>query len=77
MNLLITCFLLGLTEALVVNENVVFHKENEVAITRSKWLYTLVIDLNPYENFLTRLAVDVENAAIVARNLVQLYDTPR
>ena len=34
-------------------------------------------DLNPYENFLTRLAVDVENAAIVARNLVQLYDTAR
>ena len=77
MNLLITCFLLGLTEALVINENVVFHKENEVAITRSKWLFTFVIDLNPYENFLMRLAIDVENAAIVARNLVQLYDTPR
>ena len=77
MNLLITCFLFGLTEALVVNENVIFHKENEVAITRSKWLFTFVIDLNPYENFLMRLAMDVENAAIVARNLVQLYDKPR
>ena len=31
----------------------------------------------PNENFLMRLAIDVENAAIVARNLVQLYDTPR
>ena len=77
MNLLNTCFLLGLTEVLVINENVVFHKENEVAITRSKWLFTFMIDLNPYENFLTRLAIDVENAAIVARNLVQVYDTPR
>ena len=69
MNLLITsCFLLGLTVALVINENVFFfHKENEVAITRSKWLFTFVIDLNPYENFLMRLAIDVENAAIVAR----------
>ena len=74
MNLLIRCFLLGLTEALVIKENV-FHKENEVATTISKWLFTFVIDLNPYENFLTRLAIDVENAAIVARNLVQLYDT--
>ena len=45
MNLLITCFLFGLTEALVINENVVFHKENEVAITGSKWLFTFVIDL--------------------------------
>ena len=77
MNLLITCFLLGLTEALVINENVAIHKENEVAITRSKWLFTFMIDLNPYENFLTRLTIDVENAAIVARNLVKLYDTPR
>ena len=77
MNLLITCFLLGQTEALVIHENVVFHKEKEVATTRSKWLFTFVIDLNPYKNFLTRLAIDVENAAIVARNLVQLYDTPR
>ena len=48
-----------------------------MAITRSKWLFTFVMDLNPYENFLIRLAIDVENAAIVARNLVQLYDTPR
>ena len=76
MNLLSTCFLLDLTEALVVNENV-FYKENEVAIIRSKWLFTFVIDLNPYEKFLTRLAIDGENATIVARNLVQLYDTPR
>ena len=77
MNLLITCFLLGLTEALVINENAVFHKENEVALTRSIWLFTLVIDLNPYENFLMRLAVDVENAANVAGYLVLLYGTPR
>ena len=77
MNFLITCFLLGLKEALLINENVIFHKENEVAITRSKWLFTFVIDLNPYKNFITRLAIDVENAAIVARNLVQCYDTPR
>ena len=76
MNLLITCFLLGLMEALAIYENVVFHKENEVAITGCKWLFTYVIDLNPYENFLTRLAIDVENISIVAGNLVQFYDTP-
>ena len=75
MNLLITCFLFGLTETLVINENVGFHKENEVAIMQSKWLFIFVIDLNPYENLQIRLAIDVENAAIVARNLVQLYDT--
>ena len=77
MNLLTTCFLFGLTETLVINQNVVFHKANEVSITRSRWLFTFIIDLNPYENFLTSLALDVENAAIVARNLVQVYDKPR
>ena len=74
---LITCFLLALIEALVINGNVVSHKENVVSITRSKWLFTFVIDLNPYDNFIMRLAVDVENAAIVARHLVQHYDTQR
>ena len=77
MNMLLTCLLFGLTEALVINENVVFHKENEVSITRSKWLFTFVIDLNPYENFLLSLALDTEKAAIVARNLIQIYDKPR
>ena len=61
--------LFGLIEAFVINENVVFHKENEVSITRSKWLFTFVIDLNPYKNFLSRLALD--------RNLIQVYDNPR
>ena len=43
----------GLTPALIVNENVALHKTNEVALTRSKWLSTFVIDLKPYENFLS------------------------
>ena len=77
MNVLLTCLLFGLTEALVINENVVFHKENEVSITRSKWLFTFLIDLNPYENFLSSLALDIEKAAMVARNLIQIYDKPR
>ena len=38
---------------------------------------TFVIDLNPYETFLMTLAIDVENATIVARNLVHFYDMPR
>ena len=64
MNMLLTCLLFGLTEALVINENVVFHKENEVSITRSKWLFTFVIDLNPYENFLLSLALDIEKLLV-------------
>ena len=48
-----------------------------MTIARAKCLLTFMIDLNPYENFLMTLAVDVENAATVARNFIQFYDTSR
>ena len=37
--------------ALLIHKNVAFHKANEIALTRSKWLSTFIIDLKPYENF--------------------------
>ena len=37
----------GLTLALVIHQNVAFHKANEIALTRSKWLSTFIIDLKP------------------------------
>ena len=39
----------GLTQALIIYKNVVFHKANEIALTRSKWLSTIITDLKPYE----------------------------
>ena len=39
----------GLTPALIIHENVAFHKANEIALTRSKYLFTFIIDLKPYE----------------------------
>ena len=42
---------LSLTLALLIYENVVFHKVNETPLTRSKSLSTFIIDLTPYENF--------------------------
>ena len=47
-----------LTQTLIVYENVAFHKTNEVTLTRSKWLSAFVIDLKPYENFLSKLPDD-------------------
>ena len=43
--LLISTFLLGVVHALVIHENIVFYKQNEVSITCSDWLLTFVIDL--------------------------------
>ena len=46
----------GLTLALIIHENVTFHKANKIALIRSKWLSTFIIDLKPYENVLNRLS---------------------
>ena len=42
------------------SENTVFKKTTEVIITRSKWLTTLVIDLQPHEILLAQLRGEVD-----------------
>ena len=59
----------GLTQTLTVYENVAFHKTNEVALTRSKWLSTFVIDLNPYENFSSKISDDLRKAGTAAHTV--------
>ena len=66
----------GLMQTLIVYENVAFHKTNEVALTRSKWLSTFVIDLKPYDNFLSKLSDDLRKAGIAAYTVDQLYESP-
>ena len=66
----------GLSLVLIIYENVAFHKANEIALTRSKWLCTFIIDLKPYENFLNRLSDDLGKARITAYSVEQFYDFP-
>ena len=71
MNFLMLFTLLSeLTKALIVHENVAFHMINEIALIRSKWLTTFVIDLKPYENFLTKLSNDLDKARTAAHKLI-------
>ena len=42
---LLTVLNLGLAEAIFISENVIFHKTNEILITRAKWLATFIIEL--------------------------------
>ena len=58
----------GLTPALIIHENVVFHKANEIALTRSKWLSTFIID------FLNKLPEDLGKAKITAHRFEQFND---
>ena len=47
---------------IVVKDNVVFFKTNEVATTRAKWLATLVIDFNEFDHFLSLVDKDIKCA---------------
>ena len=71
MNFLVLFTLLSeLTQALIVRKNVAFHMINEIALTRSKWLTTFVIDLKPYEYFLTKLSNDLDKARTAAHTMI-------
>ena len=59
----------GLTFALIIHEKVAFHKANEIALTRSKWLSTFIFDMKPYENFLNKLSEDLGNPRITAHSI--------
>ena len=72
-----TTFLLAVVHPLVIHENIVFYKQNEVSITRSDWLLTFVIDLRPYENFIDKLSLDVHRASHIAEGLVDIYQEPK
>ena len=63
-----------LTYAIIVHENVAFHKAHEISLTRSKWLSTFVIDTKPYDNFLDILSQDLRNAQIAANSIQNFYD---
>ena len=54
----------------------VFHKANEIALTRSKWLCTFIIDLEPFENLLNKFLEDLGKAKITAHSIEQFYDFP-
>lgn len=51
--------LLGLTGAIFISENVVFHKTNDISTIRGKWLATFIIDLRPFDQFLEKLRNDI------------------
>ena len=75
--LLMTTFLHAFAQPLVIHENIVFYKQNEVSITRSDWLFTFIIDIKPYENLIIRLTLDIQKAAHIATGLVDIYNEPK
>lgn len=58
--LVLTLFAIGLVQGSAIHENVVFHKINEISMSRLQWLVTFVIDLEPYERVISKLSDDIQ-----------------
>ena len=77
MCLLILLSLIGCAEGVIIHENVVFHKINDITSTRAEWLITFVQDLQPFRFFLSRVAADIEQIANVTEGMLDHYSGPR
>ncbi|MCG8094216.1 MAG: envelope fusion protein [Candidatus Thiodiazotropha endolucinida] len=64
---------MGLTGSVIINENVIFQKTNEVTITHAKWLASFVIDLEPFNGFLDKLGKDISIATVTADTIISKY----
>lgn len=60
-----------------IYENTIFQKISESSTVRSQWLVSFLIDLKPYEKFIEKLALDIEDAYILAEKIIEHYDDPR
>ena len=65
--------LIGCTSCLVVHENVVFHKTNEVSLNHARWLVTFIHDLRPFEVFINKISKDLESSNEIMLTLTEWY----
>ena len=65
--------LVGYTSCLVVHENIVFHKTNEVSLNHACWLVTLLHDLRTFEVFINKIDKDLESSNEIMMTLTEWY----
>ena len=51
--------------AFLVRDNVIFDKTNEVSIARAKWLLSIIIDFDDFEQFMSLTCEDMKQAEAV------------
>lgn len=57
----------------IIHENVLFYKDGEMSLSSSRWILTLVLDINVYDNFITSLTADIKNAKNVTEWIARHY----
>jgi hypothetical protein len=61
----------------MIKDNVVFHKISDVTVTRSKWIVTFVIDLEPYENFIHQIKDRIDEVTRITKQVLANYQDTR
>ena len=64
-------------DAFLVRQNTVFNKISDAGLTRSRWLISMVIELSPYTQFLTKLNLDIGKARNLVDSTAAKFDSPR
>jgi len=71
--LFITTQFFGLVGGLLIKENVIFHKTNEITTTGAKWLVSTVVDLTPFDNYLLKVSKDIQTARDTVSAILEKY----
>lgn len=70
-------YMVGYADGVIVYENAVFQKVNEITTTRARWLVTFVHDLSPFKHFLAHVSADINSAANITDAIIDHYDGPK
>ena len=70
---LFICTLIGCTFCVVIHENGVFHKTNEISLNHARWLVTFIHDLRPYEIFIDKISSDIASTQDITKYLTDWY----
>lgn len=70
----ISLILVSYACGVIVYENAVFQKVNEITTTRARWLVTFVHDLGPFKYFLAQVKADIDSAANITDAIMNNFD---
>ena len=73
----ISLIMVGYAYGVIIHENAIFHKVNEITTTRARWLVTFVQDLSPFKYFVAHVSADIDNVANITDAIIDHYDGPK
>lgn len=60
----------------LVRQNVIFQKTNEITTSRARWLASFIVDLEPFDRFLSKIMLDVGHAKAIVETVKKEFKLP-